>query len=186
VPVHILGPLRDLTYFTTSVQFAFALRLSDLTQSTRVLGFLLPFRKGFDPSLLFVAGSSVPLGILLYQSVYSLGRRSSVEKRAADAAEPRLGDSWVWKAAQSGIDIKLIGGCVIFGLGWGLTGICRTWYTNRHHTLVDIGFLDTAAGTGIVNVGRALGNGQIISPYAVWTAAMVVGGIIAGQMESKL
>jgi len=77
-----------------------------------------------------------------------------------------LGGNWVWKSAQNGIDAKLIGGCLIFGFGWGLTGICP--------------------GTGIVNVGRALGNGQVISPYAVWTAAMAVGGIIAGQMESKL
>ncbi len=121
LPARILRLLRDLTYFTTSIQFALALRLSDLTQSTRVLGFLLPFRKGFDPSLLFVASSAVPFGILLYQFVYSLGTRSENTggKNAVRAAEPRLGGNWVWKSARNGIDAKLIGGGLFFWIWMG-------------------------------------------------------------------
>lgn len=116
--------LRALTYFVTSLQFALALRLSDLTEPKRVLGFLLlPLRKGFDSSLLFVAGGSVPLGILLYKFVQAIRSKDDEKKEAAvgcgSTSESRL-------TAKKGIDGKVIGGSLIFGLGWGMTGICRT------------------------------------------------------------
>jgi len=39
------------------------------------------------------------------------------------------------------------------------------------------------AGTGIVNMGRAIANGHSLSPYFVWTAAMALGGLVAGQVS---
>jgi len=152
--------LRLLAFFTTAVQFGLALRLSDLTESRRVLGFLLPFRNGFDPSLLFVACTSIPLGILLYRSVYEIGNGKN--EKGAGARVPTLGNRWSWNTANSGIDQKLILGSAIFGFGWGLTGICP--------------------GTGVVNVGRALGHGQVLSPHAIWTVALAMGGFVAEKL----
>jgi len=79
---------------------------------------------------------------------------------------PRLGTTWSWSNANSGMGPKLILGSAIFGFGWGLTGICP--------------------GTGIVNIGRALGHGQLLSPYAVWTIALGAGGFVAENLESIL
>lgn len=106
--------LRILTYLATSVQFALALRLSNLSEASRVLSFLvLPFNRGFDPSLAFLASSAVPLGIFLYH--YARGNDS-----------PRLGG--IWSIPKGGeIDTKLLVGSVIFGVGWGMSGICRQY-----------------------------------------------------------
>jgi hypothetical protein len=51
----------------SAVRFAFALRLSNLTDARHVLGFLLtPAHLAFDPSLVFLAIGTVPLTSLLY------------------------------------------------------------------------------------------------------------------------
>lgn len=124
-----------MIYFTTAVQFGLALHLSDLTESRRVLGFLLPFRKGFDPSLLFVATSSLPLGILLYKFVYGIG--NEMNAKGGNDTAPRLGTEWSWNNDNFGIDRKLILGSAIFGFGWGLTGICRK-SLSRYFSLLEL------------------------------------------------
>jgi len=104
--------LRVMVYFATGVQFALALRVSNLTEASRVLGFLvLPFHRAFDPSLAYVAASALPVGIVLYRYVRG-------EER------PRFGGKWsIPKGGK--IDSKLLIGSSIFGVGWGLAGICR-------------------------------------------------------------
>jgi len=156
--------LRLVTYFTIAVQFGLALRLSDLTEPRRVLGFLLPFRKGFDPSLLFVAISSIPLGIILFRVVSGIGNRRN--EKGTGAVVPTLGTEWSWNNDNSGIDQNLILGSAIFGFGWGLSGICP--------------------GTGVVNIGRALAHGQILSPFTLWTSAVAAGGFAAEKLQSTI
>lgn len=104
--------LKVLVYFATGVQFALALRVSNLTEASRVLGFLiLPFHHAFDPSLAYLAASALPVGIILYR--YARGEQ-----------RPRLGG--MWSIPKGGkIDSKLMIGSSIFGIGWGLAGICR-------------------------------------------------------------
>jgi hypothetical protein len=88
------------------------LRVSNLTEASRVLGFLvLPFHRAFDPSLAFLALSGLPVGIALYN--YARGDE-----------RPRFGGKWsIPKGGE--IDSKLLIGSSIFGVGWGLAGICR-------------------------------------------------------------
>ncbi|KAF5330854.1 hypothetical protein D9619_005615 [Psilocybe cf. subviscida] len=146
-PVPARKALRILAYFATSVQFALALRLSNLSEASRVLSFLvLPFNRGFDPSLAFVAGGAVSLGIFLYHC-------------ARGSERPRLGG--VWSIPKGGkIDVRLLVGSTMFGIGWGMAGICP--------------------GPGLVNLGRALGSGgSSLLPYTTWIGSMVVGGILA-------
>jgi len=83
-----------------------------MSEFQRVLGFfLLPFRTGFDYSLALVAGGALSLGALLYNFA-----------RVGD--RPRFADRWsISKAGK--IDTKLLVGSAIFGVGWGLAGICR-------------------------------------------------------------
>ena len=112
--------LRIFAYLATSVQFAFALRLSNLSEASRVLSFLvLPFNRGFDPSLVFVAGGAVSFGIFLYH--YARGNE-----------RPRLGG--VWSIPKGGkVDAKLLIGSAVFGVGWGMAGICRLYLSKLSH-----------------------------------------------------
>jgi hypothetical protein len=103
--------LRIVVYLSTSFQFALALHLSNLNDARRVRSFLLlPFHRAFDPSLAFVAGGALPIGLFLYHFA-----------RGDELA--RLGGTT--KVKSDKIDTRLLVGSAIFGLGWGMTGICR-------------------------------------------------------------
>lgn len=103
--------LRLLVRLSTSFQFALALHLSNLNDARRVRSFLLlPFHRAFDPSLAYVAAGALPIGLFLYHFVRG-------DERA------RLGGTMMVKTGE--IDARLLVGSAIFGLGWGMTGICR-------------------------------------------------------------
>ena len=98
--------------------FALGLVVSGMTQPLKVIGFLnvggifAPERFGaWDASLAFVMG-----GALLVTSI-------------AYAITPRAGNK-PWAAprfelpARKDIDIKLVAGAALFGIGWGLAGYC--------------------------------------------------------------
>lgn len=105
--------LRLVAAASASFGFALALRLSNLNQPVRVISFLLlPLDKAFDPSLAYLATGALPLASLLYRYV------------AHGEQRPRLGGEWKVPFGQA-IDKWLVFGGVIFGIGWGLGGICR-------------------------------------------------------------
>jgi uncharacterized membrane protein YedE/YeeE len=87
----------------SAVGFAFALCLSNLTNARRVLGFLLtPAHLAFDPSLAYLAVGTVPLTSLLYH----------------------IGTVRV-QLKKGKVDGRLLVGAALFGVGWGIEGICR-------------------------------------------------------------
>ncbi|KAN0139545.1 hypothetical protein V8E53_002661 [Lactarius tabidus] len=128
---------RRAVALCSAVGFAFALRLSNLTDARRVLGFLLtPAHAAFDPSLAYLAIGAIPLTSLLY-------RMGSVR------VQPKKGK----------VDGRLLVGAALFGVGWGIEGICP--------------------GPGLINFGWALATGAAsIKPLATWFAAVVVGGFL--------
>ncbi|KAI0064572.1 hypothetical protein BV25DRAFT_262370 [Artomyces pyxidatus] len=129
-------PARMAVAFFTALSFALSLRLSNLVDPLRVLGFLLlPTHPAFDPSLGFLALGALPLAMLLYRT-----GRTKVD-------------------AQGAVDARLLVGAALFGVGWGVEGICP--------------------GPGLVNFGQALaaGSGTTV-PLAAWVAAVVVGGAL--------
>ena len=104
--------LRHLAFLATSIQSAFALQLSGLTDPSRVVRFLLlPLHRAFDPSLGILAAGVMPLAIFLYQ--YARGDEI-----------PRLGGRWSIPK-ENRVDWKLIFGAAIFGISWGMVGVCR-------------------------------------------------------------
>ncbi|KAG1754594.1 hypothetical protein EDB19DRAFT_1667239 [Suillus lakei] len=136
--------LRYLASFFTSLAFAFSLRLGNMVDPRKVLAFLvLPSSSAFDPTLMFIAGSALPLAALLY--------------RYARAEKPRLGGEWNIPTSTK-IDLRLILGSVMFGIGWGISGICP--------------------GPAVVNFGRSLYAGVGFAECAAWLLFMGFGGLL--------
>ena len=109
--------------------FGFGLALSGMGQPQRVLGFL-DVTGNFDPTLLFVMGAAV--------GVHFVGQRLA-RLRAA----PLLVRAFPAYAFTQ-IDVRLLIGSALFGIGWGLAGFCPA-----------PGILSAATGTreGLLFVG---------------------------------
>lgn len=87
--------------------------MSSLTVPSRVIRFLItPFNSGFDPTLVFLALGALPVATVSY--FYGRGEE-----------KPRLGGKWTIPEGGE-IDWRLLVGAAIFGIGWGIEGICRT------------------------------------------------------------
>ena len=89
--------------------FGFGLMISGMTQPTKILGFLDIFG-AWDPSLAVVMAAALVVTGL----GFALARR-----RPAPVIAPQC--LWPTKTA---IDRPLVIGAVLFGLGWGLVGLC--------------------------------------------------------------
>ena len=161
---------RRLVDLATSFSFAVALSYSNLTVASKVSSFLvLPFHKAFDPSLLYVAISTLPISA----SLYHFGR--------VGGEKSLLGGKWCVPTNRK-IDTKLVLGAALFGVGWGMTGICRACPI----PILLFGDPDVvgtdnrdAAGPGVVNAGRAWSTGAETSQAIAWLGSLVVGGFLA-------
>ena len=91
------------------VVFGAGLTISDMVNPARVLNFL-DFAGHWDPTLMFVMAGGLAVTAIGYQVVF---RRGSA----------LTGESF-HLPAQRQIDLPLIGGSALFGIGWGLAGIC--------------------------------------------------------------
>jgi uncharacterized membrane protein YedE/YeeE len=89
--------------------FGTGLVISGMTQPTKVLGFLDVFG-AWDPTLAFVMGGA--LAVSLPGFYFARGR-----------SRPLFAAHFRWPT-KSEIDAPLIGGAMLFGLGWGLVGLC--------------------------------------------------------------
>lgn len=93
--------------FFSGLVFALGLGIGGMTQPAKVIGFL-DFSGKWDPSLAFVMIG----GISIYSVSYWLLR-----KRVSFAPAISL-------TAPTKIDWRLIAGSAVFGIGWGIAGIC--------------------------------------------------------------
>lgn len=89
--------------------FGAGLTISDMINPSRVLAFL-DLGGAWDPSALFVFAGALPVSALSYRLMR--GRRSP------------LFDTQFHVPTLTAIDRKLIGGAVLFGIGWGIAGFC--------------------------------------------------------------
>jgi uncharacterized protein len=88
---------------------------------------------------------------------------------------PRLGGSWAVPKGGK-IDSALVLGAAIFGVGWGLGGICRKLLTSFLH--INGLTIGPIAGPGLVNLGRALASGSGIQQTAAWVGSVALGGLL--------
>jgi uncharacterized membrane protein YedE/YeeE len=104
---------KDLTdhiiSFIVGILFAFGLIQSGMIGRHKVTGFLCLNSK-WDYSLLFVLGSAVGFNLITFHYILNLRK-------------PIFNKEFILSKNKN-IDLKLIIGAGIFGIGWGLGGIC--------------------------------------------------------------
>ena len=94
--------------FLLSLIFGFGLGISGMTNPKNVLGFLDVFGN-WKPALIFVMGA----GILIATPIFMFAKTKS---------KPILQNDF--PILPEKIDFNLIFGAIIFGIGWGIAGIC--------------------------------------------------------------
>jgi uncharacterized membrane protein YedE/YeeE len=101
--------IRPLFALLAGAVFGVGMSISGMTDPARVLGFFDPIG-GWDPTLGFVMGGAMAPMILAWRL------RARMTRSA-------LGDELPGPASRV-IDARLIGGSALFGLGWGIAGVC--------------------------------------------------------------
>ena len=101
--------MKTLVALMVGLLFGLGLILSGMSDPANVLGFLDLAGK-WDPSLAFVMGGAVAVGMLVFPF-------------AARQSKSILGDAMRLPTATQ-IDLRLVFGGLTFGVGWGLVGYC--------------------------------------------------------------
>lgn len=101
---------RGLVAFTAGAIFSAGLCVSEMTQPSKVLAFL-DFTGNWDPSLAFVMIGAIAVAALAF-------------RLAARRPAPIVGDRFHLPERRAPIDARLLSGAALFGVGWGLSGLC--------------------------------------------------------------
>lgn len=124
--------------------FGLGLTLSGMTQPSKVLGFLDPFGR-FDASLMLVMVGAISVHFAAYRII---------QRRQKPLFTPAF-----LVPTRRDLDIKLLSGAALFGVGWGLAGYCP--------------------GPAIVSL--ATGSSSAL----VFFAAMVTGMLATAKLEQR-
>ena len=87
-----------LSAFLSGLIFGLGLLVSGMSDPGKVIGFL-DVAGRWDPSLAFVMGGAILVGFFAFARARKLPQRRE-------------------------IDLRLVGGSIVFGIGWGLAGFC--------------------------------------------------------------
>ena len=123
------------TPFLVGLLFGLGLCLSSMTDPTKVLGFL-DLAGAWDPSLAFVIAGAVAVAFVAFRVASRRGRTLSGGPLHLPTAEA--------------MDGRLIGGSLLFGVGWGLAGLCPG------PAIADIGFLDGQAALFVLAMASGM------------------------------
>ena len=98
-----------ITSLISGLLFGAGLAISGMMNPAKVAGFL-DMLGNWDPSLAFVMGGAVIVSFISY-------------RLAATRSAPLFASSFQAQTKKQ-IDPRLIAGAVLFGLGWGIAGLC--------------------------------------------------------------
>lgn len=101
--------MAQLVAACSGILFGLGLILAGMTDPAKVKAFL-DLGGAWDPSLALVMGGAIALGVVAF------GRARRLQR-----AWTGVPIEWPQEAA---IDLRLIAGGVVFGVGWGLGGFC--------------------------------------------------------------
>jgi uncharacterized protein len=136
-----------MTVFTSllaGLVFGLGLIVSGMANPAKILGFL-DLSGSWDPSLAFVMAGAIAVGLI----AFAIAGKRTVSILGADMKLP----------TARHIDRRLVGGSLLFGIGWGVAGFCP--------------------GPGLV----ALGMGE--AKAAAFVAAMLVGMALFEGLERR-
>jgi uncharacterized membrane protein YedE/YeeE len=132
------------TSFLSGLVFGLGLIVSGMANPAKVLNFL-DLAGRWDPSLAFVMAGAIAVGLV----AFAVARKRTVSFLQQEMRLP----------TTRHIDLRLIGGSLLFGIGWGIAGFCP--------------------GPGLV----ALGMGE--PKAAVFVLAMLAGMVAAELLERR-
>ena len=101
--------MNALAAFAAGLVFGVGLLLSGMTDPGKVIGFL-DVAGHWDPSLAFVMAGAILVGFF----AFALARKRT---------QTFLGGA-LYLPTRNDLDARLIGGSIVFGIGWGLAGFC--------------------------------------------------------------
>ena len=101
--------MRTLLAFAIGLLFGLGLIIAGMTNPAKILNFF-DLAGAWDPSLAFVMGAALAVTAIGYRLVFRRGR-------------PLLAARFFVPGAGR-IDMPLIAGSAVFGIGWGLSGFC--------------------------------------------------------------
>lgn len=95
--------------FAIGLLFGTGLIVSGMANPAKVIGFL-DLAGAWDPSLAFVMGGAILVGV----GAFAIARKRTTNLLGGAMHLPTTRD----------IDRRLVGGSLLFGVGWGLAGFC--------------------------------------------------------------
>ena len=101
--------MNTLAAFAAGLVFGLGLILSGMSDPSKVIGFL-DVTRAWDPSLAFVMAGAILVGFF----AFALSRARTEAFFGGAMHLPQRRD----------IDARLVGGSIVFGIGWGLAGFC--------------------------------------------------------------
>jgi len=102
--------MKLLTSLLAGLLFGLGMAISGMVDPARVIGFL-DLAGAWDPSLAFVMGGALLVFMPGYFLLVKPRQQSLLGEPIAAVPAPR-------------IDRRLLGGAALFGVGWGLAGVC--------------------------------------------------------------
>jgi len=101
--------MKYLTSALAGALFGFGLALSHMTDPAKIIDFL-DFGGTWDPTLAVVMGGALLVTLISF-------------RRKLRQPRPLLDQHFVLPSRRD-IDGRLLGGAALFGIGWGLAGLC--------------------------------------------------------------
>lgn len=101
---------RHLAALGAGLLFGLGLAVSQMVNPAKILGFL-DVAGHWDPSLALVMVGALAVALPGFRAV--LGR-----------SRPLLDEGFHVSTKRAAPDVRLLGGSLLFGIGWGLVGLC--------------------------------------------------------------
>jgi uncharacterized membrane protein YedE/YeeE len=143
--------MDKLTAVIAGLLFGAGLTVSGMINPMKVQNFLDIFGT-WDPTLMLVLGSALFVTLIGY----------ALELRRA---KPLFADRFYLPTA-TGVDSHLVGGAIIFGVGWGLSGLCPApaiasliFGFPQSFVFVAAMAIGMAAAPGLMNFGKPVTDG---------------------------